>query len=86
MGVYIFAEVEEGLGRIGAEAPRPISITDDVVFVSSLGAIWLYETIDNIFTVKRYNKRLMEERSTSFYLQPIITPKGDIFLTGGIKF
>jgi hypothetical protein len=85
-GIYLTESIVIGLGHTITEHPTPTPIEDDIVFTTALGIIWLYETIDNVFRVKRYNKRLREERSTSFYLQPIITPKGDIFLTGGIRF
>jgi len=56
---------------------------------SILGGIYIYEVIDTYRAAVKYNEKLEKEREnsqSSFFIQPIITPKGDIFLTGGIRF
>jgi len=51
--------------------------------------IYIYEIIDTFRSAVKYNEKLEKEEKnsqSSFFIQPIITPKGDIFLTGGIRF
>jgi len=54
-----------------------------------LGGIYAGEVIDTYRSAVKYNEKLEKEKQnsqSSFFIQPIITPKGDIFLTGGIRF
>jgi hypothetical protein len=54
-----------------------------------LWGIYIYEIIDTYRAAVKYNEKLEKEKQnsqSSFFIQPIITPKGDIFLTGGIRF
>jgi len=55
---------------------------------SGLAGIYIYEVIDTYRSAVRYNKKLEERKSSqsTFFIQPFITPKGDIFLTGGVRF
>jgi hypothetical protein len=52
-------------------------------------SIYISEVIDTYRAAVKYNEKLEKEKQnsqSSFFIQPIIIPKGDIFLTGGIRF
>jgi hypothetical protein len=72
------------------------SCPPDEVFITGIALTWsitfgiyIYEIIDTYRAAVRYNKNFVKKDKnpqSSFFIQPIITPKGDIFLTGGIRF
>ncbi len=53
------------------------------------GGIYIYEVIDTYRLAVKYNEKIEKEREdsrSSFFIQPFITKRGDIFLTAEIKF
>jgi hypothetical protein len=89
-GGIIWWRILEDMGcalaeRTSCSSPLPGFIVGWTI----IGGIYIYEVIDTYRAAVKYNEKLEKEKQNSqfsFFIQPIITPKGDIFLTGGIRF
>ena len=79
-----------GAGDVGCEGPsESLVIAGMITGWSITFGIYIYEIIDTYRAAVRYNKNLEKrnrDSQSSFFIQPFITKRGDIFLTGGIRF
>jgi hypothetical protein len=79
-----------GCGDVGCACPSKDTVTSSIIAGWSITfGIYIYEIIDTYRAAVKYNEKLEKEKQnsqSSFFIQPIITPNGDIFLAGGIRF
>jgi len=87
--IYMGFLEEFGCALADREVNCSSSLPSYIIGNTIVGGIYIYEVIDTYRSAVKYNEKLEKEKQnsqSSFFIQPIITPKGDIFLTGGIKF
>lgn len=63
--------------------PSGIYITTSVIEIILLGGIYAIETV---YTYNRASQLEKETSGSSFYIQPLLGKRGELFILGGIRF
>jgi hypothetical protein len=90
--IFIGIGIDQWIGCSGVDGStcNEMDILPFVLLEAAfLGGLYTYEVVDTYNSAIIFNEKLEKEKQnsqSSFFIQPIITPKGDIFLTGGIRF